>query len=79
MTWNSSSLLLALLRGRVLLLSKELDMVLSLLLRLTPAGEVLERFTGTSSFALLALAPVAFLTDVLTGPPSTFVLISGYP
>jgi hypothetical protein len=44
----------------VLLLSKELDMVLSLLLRLLPVEEVLERFTGNSSLAFLALILTAF-------------------
>jgi hypothetical protein len=59
-------------------LSKELDMVLSLLLRLVLTEDVLERFTGNgnSSLGFLALILTAFLADVFTGA-STFVLISG--
>jgi hypothetical protein len=57
-------------------LSKELDMVLSLLLRLLPEDEVLERFTGNSSLAFFDLKLTAFFIDVFTGA-STFVLISG--
>lgn len=59
-----------------MLLSKELDMVLSLLLRLLPTEEVLERFTGNSSFGFFAFILTVFLIDVFMGA-STFVLISG--